>query len=120
MYEKEITLLKQARAIVEKGWARGALAMDAQGRTVGVKSPEACSFCLSGALIRAGATYHGTLTEDGVRIFDKLQAFTPERLYIHHWNDMPGRAKEEVLALIDKAVAAFEEEANGPAQQSTP
>ncbi len=33
----------------------------------------------------------------------------PDMTVVQRWNDAPGRAKEDVLALYDKAIAGLEE-----------
>lgn len=54
-------VLHEAHNLIERGgWSRGAMATDAEGNTVSHMSSEAVSFCLWGALCRAGMN-------DGIR-----------------------------------------------------
>lgn len=46
--------LDEARALIEKGWTRGAVARDARGREVDVDDPRACRFCALGAVFVVG------------------------------------------------------------------
>jgi hypothetical protein len=48
-----VVLLSAARRYIKRGWCRTALALDAAGRMVSPRSPEACTWCLLGALERA-------------------------------------------------------------------
>lgn len=43
----------EARCLLNRGWAQGELARDADGKPVEPESPEAVSFCVLGAVIRA-------------------------------------------------------------------
>lgn len=45
-----LKILKDARALIEKGWTWGTEARDKNGRPVGVHFPEAVRFCLLGAV----------------------------------------------------------------------
>lgn len=48
-----VVLLSAARRYIKRGWCRTAPALDAAGQMVSARSPEACAWCLLGALGRA-------------------------------------------------------------------
>lgn len=87
--------LEKARSLVENGWCQGFLARDAERNVVSLRSSEATSFCLVGALKKVNST----LTY--VKTVETLQDL------IGHWslalfNDRS--SKEEVLELLDRAI----------------
>lgn len=92
-----IQVLDEAkRILVEKGWTQGYFAKNAAGENVRLDSEEAESFCVLGAAFRAA----GCRNESFIRaaLIAAAPAGEPAE-----YNDAPGRTKEEVLALIDKA-----------------
>jgi hypothetical protein len=46
-------LLIRAKELIEKGWAKDTFARNSKGKEVSDYSPEACKFCLVGAIRRA-------------------------------------------------------------------
>lgn len=46
--------LLEIRKTIEKGWTQGAYAVDKDGFQIDCDSPEACKFCLSGAINKLG------------------------------------------------------------------
>jgi len=84
------------RILVEKGWTQGYFAKNAAGENVRLDSEEAKSFCVLGAAFLAA----GCRNESFIRaaLIAAAPAGEPAE-----YNDAPGRTKEEVLALIDKA-----------------
>ena len=86
-----------ARALVEKGWCQAADARDAGGLECASRDAEAACWCLSGAIHRA---CDGLAEDDAWDVLASLVGDPVE------WNDTPGRSKEEVLALFDKAIEA--------------
>lgn len=95
-----IRVLDEAKQlIIEKGWAQGYYAKDAEGRLVDTMDPEACSFCIAGAISRVQRrSSHRTRTA----VFDAVRAVTPNE-DIAAYNDAWGRTKEEVIDLFDQA-----------------
>lgn len=99
----DVEILKAARARIEQGWCQRAYAQDAEGSYVSTLSPDADSYCLSGALWataglddKAVARCLVLLSEDG------------RACGVIAWNDQPERTKEEVLARYDQAIAKAE------------
>jgi hypothetical protein len=96
------TCLILAKSLIENhGWCQGTFAKDDCGRTVNSLSPEATSFCIAGACSRAAHTARSANNYLGMlrRLRQHLQGIPPAE-----FNDVPGRTKEEVLALFDKAI----------------
>jgi hypothetical protein len=95
--------LREAKALVAKGWTRGDWAKDAQGEPVFEREPEAVCWCASGALFaasEAGFASAGVLHD----VFS--QANEIETISV--WNDAPERTQSEVLAAFDKAIELAE------------
>ena len=116
-----LRVLNDARALLHDGWTTRFEALNGCGNRCSPLSPSAAKFCLTGSLTRA------TMDEED---FDSYQAAiyrlwcamkgrelpldytdddpTPYREVgdvrgLEDWNDEPGRTKEEVLELVDKA-----------------
>lgn len=89
--------------LIEKGWTQGAFARDTYGERVPVRDPNACTFCLLGALNRTAET-HG-LVEGGAKQQALMALWTAKGTAtgIAAYNDQPVRTKEGILALIDRA-----------------
>lgn len=103
-------VLIRGRARLEKGWCQGASARDENGYTVGANLPVATSFCIFGALTYEDR-YDGTL--DARQLVREVLGAKLGDGAIATYNDAPGRTKEEVLALVDKAIALAEEKIKG-------
>ena len=100
-----VEVLKRARELVANGWTRKTIARDANGRFVTVLSREATSFCVVGGLMRAQSEMGGFITRNLRRVLEI--AADIEYRDIADWNDEPGRTKEEVLAVYDKAIESL-------------
>ena len=100
--ETTMVLIK-ARELLEKGWCKGALRIGD-------------SYCMSGAIWYAGG---GTAGLDNPELHDRLiptyglvwvaigakTAHGIPRHSIPYWNDQLSRTKEDVLLVMDKAIA---------------
>ena len=124
-------VLERTREIVQQGWTRGVAARDEQGRKVRYRQPDACEWCLTGAMAKA-------LHEEWCKEFPGLAgvemqndwsfkhayamgqhlawaAQTPKNhtkkpmeliRMLEYWNDRPSTTQQEVLLIIDGAIAA--------------
>ena len=97
MRMKEI--LAKARYLIYHGWTQGCEARDIDGDETWIGSPTACKFCLTGAIIKAGA--HGGLRAD---CYHHLRTMGGINVNLVTWNDTPGRKKWEVLELLDNSI----------------
>lgn len=93
------TDLLATRAVIAKGWCQEACAKDASGCTVPSASHRAVSWCL------IGATYNVDLPEQRRVNVDEALCSALGNDALSDWNDTDNRTQEEVLALIDKAIA---------------
>lgn len=101
------TLIPDLRAVREllsdpDRWTQGAYARDATGHTVLTYAPDACRWCIAGACDRTAPS-----TARALQARAALARQAGVRLST--FNDTNGHP--EVLALIDKAIAAAEAEA---------
>jgi hypothetical protein len=99
-------ILTNARALIAKGWTQGHYARMASGYPCHENSQRAVSWCLVGAVCRAGEIYLRQAL-DAVEYLREIIG-DPDLPLIGNWNDAPGRTQEEVLALLDRAIAACE------------
>lgn len=116
---KQLNILKKARTRVEKGWVAHEIATDANGNPVEPDSPEACEWCLSGALQAAAYEYgnpkaaatHRRIDEAartilyanlGKKGFQKVNAV----ITLANLNDNIITNKDEALEYLDNAIAA--------------
>lgn len=60
-------------------------------------------FCLNGAIMRVVGDYHYAKQGNLIRA---IAAYLPEHLGPIGFNDCAGRTQQEVLAVLDKAIAA--------------
>lgn len=114
MESKVIEILDEmARLLTEKGWTQGVFARTQGGAPTDCRSDTACSFCLRGALKGATADLpYNDGTEANYRLHralgevlprESLGAYLDGHVDIISFNDTPGRTREEVLDLIERA-----------------
>ena len=95
-----IQIIAEARQRVLAGWCQGAVARDANGRTVPFSSPEARRWSTLGALL---ASRDGQPPTDLVDAVSSLHRSTGESA-LEVWNDRTGRTQKEVVAAFDRAL----------------
>lgn len=102
-----LEILQEARKKLEAGWC--------QGRSLRVKGNDQVEYCLSGAiyyslpstlLLSIDAQHRLLLVVLGllVRANPELETY-----YFPTWNDDPQRTKEQVLQVVDRAIAYAKE-----------
>ena len=101
---KVVTLLKNARGIVARGWCKAYLAVDSMGKRVTVKSPKAKSFCATAALRRAEHDMGtmGVATEGRKALRSVLPGTGRFKASVVWFNDR--NSKKDVLKLFDRAI----------------
>lgn len=93
-------ILIGARERIARGWAQGNFAYNAEGDRVGSSDPEACKWCVVGAIY--ATTDRPFLRQDAmsaVAVHSKTGA-------LPIWNDAPERTQADVLAAFDRAIEA--------------
>ena len=97
-------LYNKAADMVEKGWAKRALAREEWGYATYPNADEATSWCLQGALLFA--IHEIGSRKIGAPIFDRLvKNLGLGKEPLGHWNDHLDRTKEEVVTLLREAAA---------------
>jgi hypothetical protein len=122
-------VLSEARGLLAKGWIKGAYARRADGRPAATGSPEACQFCLAGAVLhvlqqrqKEAGYFPGSEVRDSLR--DVLGVVFPPREVTQaeydaglsgdtldqtfEFNDAEERTQHEVLAKIDLALEGLQ------------
>lgn len=99
-------VLIRTRELVAQGWTQGAWARDARGAAVQWFDPNACEWCLGGAFKKALSLDRrpGEHQIGGLLFLGSLMWGEPNIQKATDWNDYPGRAQDEVLALLDKVL----------------
>ena len=95
------TKLRRALARIRKGWVQGKQASDAQGGEVGWNDPSAVRWCLAASV---DFDYQSEL-----RLLRTLRL--PDHSPTHTlvaWNEAPERTREQVIALLENAIADAE------------
>jgi hypothetical protein len=112
MKTETIEMLRKARGFLERGWAQGSFAVDAEGEKVVPGDDSACAWCVQGSLLAASNWKASAETEliTTVLLEYSRKGRSPESASIVKWNDTPGRTKEEVLTLFDKTIERLESE----------
>lgn len=91
-------------------WNQGPAAVDAFGTSVNIDDSAACSWCLFGAVIKAGQCALGDRAErDLETVLNSL--LSPSDTGYVHWNERPGRTYADVRALLDRALSEPKQEA---------
>lgn len=82
-----------------ESWCQGEFARTKSGISISAESPQACQWCLLGALQAVAQT----------REINTVLTWLKHQVNgdIGFWNDAPGRHHREVLALIAEARAAY-------------
>ena len=97
-----LDVLRKARRFVEAGWCQNVWREFTNGRI---------SRCLTAALSDASHAEQGSILaihrayDDAVEILTEMIGGTET---LPHWNDAKRRTKEEVLELLDRAIAELE------------
>jgi hypothetical protein len=92
--------LREARALIERGWTQGHFARDEDGYPEHEGSPDAVCWCAMGAMSAADPN-------DKYGLYGALSHAIGDEM-VGMWNDRIGRTKAEVLAAFDKAIALAE------------
>lgn len=99
-------ILKRAKSLIRRGWTQGSYARNRGDTSIVVESPNACKFCLRGAVERA----HLDLQADSEyywaaqRVLEK----TIRKETVIQYNDKSGRKKDEILKKLDMAITRSE------------
>lgn len=101
----ELQVLKGARELLsdESKWAKGFFAFDKDGERCGACSPEACKFCLIGAMRKVA----GRDTSVTVNCLTEIYNYLGHNLAAD-WNDDADRKHSEVIDLLNKTIARLE------------
>lgn len=115
-------VLELARELVGDGWTTGAYVRSSSGWAVPIDSRSVRRVCAAGALDRAGVALDVPLEErDLVRTYlveliplDEVHVISRPyadggALLLERWNDTPGRTRDDVLALYDRALEHLRE-----------
>jgi hypothetical protein len=98
------TKLREARALIERGWTQGGYARTVGGRIIGPKEAKASCWCSLGAIFAV------TDVDDCYLVANAVED-AAETENIVHWNDAPERTQADVLAAFDRAIELAEQEA---------
>jgi hypothetical protein len=97
--------LREARALIERGWTQLVSARDCDGNPVDCDQPNAVSFCAVGAVSRAyDCDYDASCPAH------EIVSRVVGTVWVDQWNDVEERTQAEVLAAFDKAIALAESE----------
>lgn len=103
MLKNALTILKEARELVSRGWTQGFYARGHYGSPVSVDSNSAICFCALGAVVRIGNDNFNF-----IRAKDVLTANLVDFDSVISFNDHPDTKFDDVIALFDRAIKAQE------------
>lgn len=104
--EAKAKVVKRAIQLLEtKGWCQGHEALTLLDIPVHALHPEAACFCIMGA-IRRGIKDVGAKKDTIYDISFQLGTFI-DMLDVTRFNDTEGRTKEEIIALLEKALEFY-------------
>lgn len=101
MINDTVNYLTSMRELLVQGWHQGSTGQDVSGRSISAMDGDAVSWCMIGAYLRADVD----LDNKGL---DRVFFLIVRKIgtdNVAHWNDEPGRTKEEVLAALDSIIA---------------
>ena len=108
-------ILTKARELISEPdrWVKGAYSLDKNFNHVSRNDPKACKWCLTGAVEAATDMLMPSPSRTEFYIYESREAKRVllkmsdlANFYsIGHWNDHPDRTHEEVIDLLDRAIA---------------
>jgi hypothetical protein len=107
---KPLEILRDARAKIAEpdAWIKGDLARDIDGNVVEPAGADACQWCLEGALYAAAGTFPATPFDwDVYAAWSIVRTCAPTDA-VYAFNDALETTHEEVLAVLDCAIARAE------------
>jgi hypothetical protein len=107
-----LDVLKEARQLLQKGWCQNDHATDQKGHCVDIGDENAACWCLSGAVRHSlFGQYHLKIREEVFTVLAQVieMPYASPESAILNWNDKKGRTQEEVLMIVDKAIAKVEQ-----------
>jgi hypothetical protein len=126
LIQDQAVLMKARALLVERGWCQGAMARDAAGQSVNYDDPRAASYCSVGAVYAASGWPAENLTALAMlRQPWHLKPAAMVRLALAVDGDHVARLNDnaetidEVLAIIDKAIADCPADTNGDTNART-
>jgi hypothetical protein len=98
-----IEALDQIEALLQMGWNKYTDAVTSDGRTIHATSPEACSWCLLGALLKVyrQPSLPSLITDPLRGVMEEIKKDFPPEFYgygLTGFNDAPWITKAHVLA----------------------
>lgn len=103
--------LREARALIERGWCQKDYARGKSGRTVSPKGRAARCYCAMGAIGHANHSWPCALLPGVRELVCAVTGFADaDEVTILNWNDAPERTQDEVLAAFDRAIELAETE----------
>lgn len=105
-----VEILEFSRDLIKKGWVSSCFAQDSDGEEVDPGSPNACSFCALGALIRAMHVLKSSSDVSKQAEGALGKSLSPDFLNVIHFNDAQ-HSEEPVVDLFDRAIASLKESA---------
>ena len=106
------TLLR-ARGLIEQGWTKGAMARNVDGESVSSYSPDACQWCLLGAIDACSDIdiYVKADCNELLRNAINELGYSSTLLHTRHpadFNDAANTTADMVIAVLDKAIEIAE------------
>lgn len=112
MKSLQLETLHRIRDKIANHWIKGDYARDASGDDVDTTSPKACTWCLVGAiesetLGSKRPYFEDTNTKDTLYYkTKKLITDVAQVVNLESYNDKSTTTKEDILAIVDKAIAS--------------
>ena len=96
-------ILEGSIELVKGEWTQNALARMPNGGPVSPLRPEACSFCIEGAMLKTMGGYEEEFeSKEYDWVVNKLEELYSDS--IEGWNDTPRRTRDEVLSSLESVL----------------
>lgn len=102
MTTAEVLRAAKAKIAARKNWCKGTQAKNSRGDGVPARHPDACKWCVEGAL-RFVTHGQGQPFIDSLRLMSSAVGTD-----VHVFNDRDGRKHSEIMEAFDKAIALAE------------
>lgn len=102
-------ILAEARDLVSSGWTKGFMARDGEGQPTQPLHQAAVCWCVMGALVKASVKPESDFGASSADSAALLHRFLPWGVGLAEFNDDPTTGQEDVLRLLDQAIAAARE-----------
>jgi len=116
----KVKILRRARKLIDRGWTQYTYARTRSEKRISPYSVHAKKFCVLGALLAASNEKPKNTKKKEQWLENFCACIRPKYFsknqedmfdFLLTWNDVPGRTKQQVLAVLDRIIRRIERDA---------